>query len=397
MQENNQEIIYYDQWLQSIPNLTARWAGRLLKAFPCPQEILKAPAERLEEMLPPAQLKAVLEGRKTAGSMAGMQEAYERLGGRGICFVSCRQEEYPRRLLAIPDPPAGLYYRGKLPGKDSLSVAVIGSRECSEYGCYAARELGSFLGRRGVDVISGMARGIDGISQRAALEAGGASYGVLGCGVDVCYPSSNRELYDCLTERGGILSAYPPGTPPLARNFPPRNRIVSGLADVLVVVEARMKSGTLITVDMALEQGREVYAVPGRVTDRLSDGCNQLLKQGAGVYLDPESFLEELEEAFFLKKITPVADQEGAAVRDGKKAPGAGRGRSRDKESAPTGLDGELTAVWNGLDFTPKSLEEISRGLDDRYSTAQLSALLMRLTLEGAAKQVSPGYFCREG
>lgn len=185
------------------------------------------------------------------------------------------------------------FYRGKLPDENEPAVAVIGARECSEYGRYVAEELGQYLGRAGIQVISGMARGIDGISQQAALSAGGTSYGVLGCGVDICYPAQNRRLYEELLEKGGLLSTYAPGTKPLPQHFPPRNRIVSGLSDALIVIEARQKSGTLITVDMALEQGRDVYVVPGRLTDRLSDGCNHLLTQGAGVFLSPESFAED--------------------------------------------------------------------------------------------------------
>ena len=141
-------------------------------------------------------------------------------------------------------------------------------------------------------MVSGMARGIDGIAQKAALEAGGASFAVLGCGVDICYPEENRELYDRLLQEGGILSEYPPGMPPEPKLFPPRNRIISGLSDLVLVIEARKKSGTLITVDMALEQGREVYALPGRVSDKLSDGCNRLIRQGAGVATCPEDILE---------------------------------------------------------------------------------------------------------
>ena len=213
---------------------------------------------------------------------------------QGIRLVTMGDEGYPRRLKDIPDAPYGLFVRGRLQTDDAPAVAVIGARECSEYGRYVAKCLGATLGRRGITVVSGMARGIDGISQEAALEAGGNSIGVLGSGVDICYPAQNRPIYERLIRTGAVISTYPLGTPALPRNFPPRNRIVSGLADAVVVVEARAKSGTLITVDMALEQGREVYIVPGRVTDRLSDGCNRLVKQGAGIVLSPESFLEEI-------------------------------------------------------------------------------------------------------
>ena len=227
---------------------------------------------------------------------------YHRMLSAGIKLVTIGDAAYPKRLREIPDAPYGIFLRGRLPDEEAPAVAVIGARECSEYGRYVASQLGAALGRSGIALISGMARGVDGISQEAALEAGGYSAGVLGCGVDVCYPAQNGRLYDKLAQKGAVLSAYPMGTPAYARNFPPRNRIVSGLADAVVVIEARAKSGTLITVDMALEQGREVYVVPGRVTDRLSDGCNRLIKQGAAMLLCLEEFLEEIRELLERKR-----------------------------------------------------------------------------------------------
>lgn len=343
--------------------------------FPEPEKLFQASCRELEGILAPGQYRRLLEARNRTADLEGMKKEYEEVVTKGIFFVGIHEKEYPERLREIPDAPMGLYYRGKLPEEGIPAVAIIGSRDCSEYGKNVAAELGRFLGERGIDVISGMARGIDGISQQAALKAGGASYGVLGSGVDVCYPASNQGLYDTLLEKGGILSTYPPGTQPVSRNFPPRNRIVSGLADALVVVEARLKSGTLITVDMALEQGKDVYVVPGRVTDRLSDGCNKLLKQGAGVYTDPESFLEELEENCFLKKIAPVNSKKSAVK----------------KENIPE----DLIAVWNCLDETPKSVEEIGRLLGGSCSVTQLGVQLMRLSMEGRARQVTAGFFCR--
>ncbi len=210
--------------------------------------------------------------------------------------------EYPRRLLEIPQAPKQLYVRGKLPEEGVPSVAVIGARDCSYYGQEVAKRLGRLFGENGIQVISGMARGIDGIGQQAALQAGGSSFAVLGCGADICYPRQNQDLYDRLCKQGGVISEYEWGTPPRAGYFPPRNRIVSGLADAVIVVEARKKSGTLITVDMALEQGKEVYAVPGRLVDDLSSGCNYLIKNGAGILLDMEEFMEELWKQYRLKR-----------------------------------------------------------------------------------------------
>lgn len=222
-----------------------------------------------------------------------MAVEWRKLKEKGIKAVSYDDRSYPGRLREIPDKPFLLYYIGGLPMETMPCVAVIGARMCSEYGRFIAAELSAGLAERGIQVVSGMADGIDGIAQRSALEHGGMSYGVLGCGVDVCYPSSNRTLYQALQIHGGILSEFPPGTKPEARHFPMRNRIISGLADLILVIEAKERSGTRITVNMALEQGKEVYAVPGRITDELSRGCNRMILEGAGVAAD----IGELAEA----------------------------------------------------------------------------------------------------
>ena len=213
---------------------------------------------------------------------------------KNISYICLAEERFPERLRRIPDPPFGLYCRGRLPDEDDLqhAAAVIGARMASGYGREQARRFGFRLAARGITIVSGMARGVDGIAQKAALDAGGRSFAVLGCGVDLCYPDENQALYDRLLEAGGILSEFPPGTPPDSKNFPQRNRIISGLADLVLVIEARKRSGTQITVDMALEQGREVFALPGRVSDALSDGCNRLIRQGAWIATCPEDVLE---------------------------------------------------------------------------------------------------------
>ena len=366
----------YLQWLISCYELPGKVQRQILQAFPDPGELFGISKDGFEAVLPEQFAGIFWQKCREVGSVQGMLERMEKLKERGICFVTQDSPDYPDMLREIPDPPIGLYYTGRLPRSEEACVAIIGSRECSEYGRKVASELGRYLGERSIPVISGMARGIDGISQQAALDAGGASFGVLGCGVDVCYPQSNQGLYQLLQEKGGILSAYPPGTPPLACNFPPRNRIVSGLAMAVVVVEAAVRSGTSITVSMALEQGREVYVVPGRVTDRLSEGCNQLIKDGAAVYLNPGRFVEELEEAYFLHRIRP--DAPPAAIR----------------EEEPS-LTPEQKEIWKALDHTPKSVEEIQRSLATKISVQTCSIRLMELTLQGKAKQITAGRFCK--
>lgn len=382
---------YYAQWLCSVPGISNAAMRRIRKACGSLEGALEASEEALKEILTAKQLGALLESRREIDSRERLAERFLEMNRKGIFFTCHGEPDYPSKLMEIPDSPEGIYYRGKLP-EERLSVAVVGARDCSEYGARVAEELGRYLGEQGVQVISGMARGIDGISQAAALSAGGSSFAVLGSGVDVCYPASNRALYEKLLERGGILSSYPPGTAPLSTNFPPRNRIVSGLADALVVVEAREKSGTLITVDMALEQGREVYVAPGRITDRLSDGCNRLLKQGAGVFLSPREFLAEIQPAAALKRQAADTGQQMAV---------AGRQAAVQEDEgfrqALRELPAELEEIYLALDDTPDSLERIAARVHGRFSSVQINTLLMRLCVEGLAAQVSPGHFRRQG
>ena len=292
---------------------------------------------------------------------------------------------------------------------------MIGARECSEYGIYVARNFAKELGAHGIPVISGMARGIDSISQEAALQGGGRTYAVLGCGVDICYPKSSRRLYERILEQGGILSTFPPGTEPMKRLFPERNRIVAGLADVILVVEARQKSGTFITVDMALEQGREVYAIPGRLTDRLSDGCNLLLQQGALIAVSPQDLLQHLsprQMEFPLEKL----QQETEAVESAEDAGSAeitrdtgdarsteiarNMGNVRNMEDAGN-TDQRLQILLEILDFLPKSVEEIRSTYEKKrkmtVTTPEILCMLMELCLEGSVIQVSGNYFAAKG
>lgn len=274
-----------------------------------------------------------------------MAMEWRKLKEKGIKAVSYDDRSYPGRLREIPDKPFLLYYIGGLPMETMPCVAVIGARMCSEYGRFIAAELSAGLAERGIQVVSGMADGIDGIAQRSALEHGGMSYGVLGCGVDVCYPSSNRTLYQALQIHGGILSEFPPGTKPEARHFPMRNRIISGLADLILVIEAKERSGTRITVNMALEQGKEVYAVPGRITDELSRGCNRMILEGAGVAADINELAEAAWQAWernccqVQEKGTGETAGEIAVERAEEKEEEKGEEKEEEKEEEKNGVD----------------------------------------------------------
>lgn len=223
-----------------------------------------------------------------------LQGEWEKSKEKNIQTVIYNESHYPKRLAPYKDAPFALFYKGELPKEDRKTVAIVGARRCSAYGERYAIEYGHLLAQCGVQVISGLAMGIDGIAQRAALEVGGTSYGILGSGIDICYPRSNIGLYHDLTTHGGVLSELPIGVPPLALNFPLRNRIISGLSDVVLIIEAKERSGSLITADLALEQGKEVYALPGMIDSELSKGCNELIKQGAGLLNSCEEFMREI-------------------------------------------------------------------------------------------------------
>lgn len=389
--KNRETEAAYRYWLHNVQGIGEKTFKMLVEEMGGAKEVYNASEKRIERMLKQnsresriaeGKIKALLQSRKDWK----VEEKYGQMAEKGISMVSIWDVEYPLRLKKIAGPPAVLYYMGKLPGEERTALAVIGARECSEYGVYTAKAFGKKIGEAGIDIISGMARGIDGISQRAALDAGGRSYAVLGCGADICYPASNSELYGQIRERGGIISPFPPGTPPRKNLFPYRNRIVAGLSDGVLVIEARQKSGTWITVDMALEQGKDVYAVPGRITDRLSDGCNLLIQQGAGIALTPEDVISEL---------AILRNREGKRKAPDERMPHQEKGKRTEAETA----EETENKILDFLDFTPKSSDEIleltgKAGIN--MTLPQLLFELIQLCMEGKAGQVGGNYFVRK-
>lgn len=280
----------YAYWLFNVEGVGNASADKLLCSGLSCRDVYQMSSNELAKLLSRKKAESIEKSRYSWD----FEAEKKKLEAKGVRFVSRIDPEFPEKLKNIPGAPFAIYVKGALPDPAIPCVSIVGARMCSEYGRYMARQFGRGLALAGVQVISGMARGIDGIAQGAAIEAGGKSFGIMGCGVDICYPPENKVIYDALLRNGGAISEYPPGMEPQARFFPMRNRIISALSDVLLVVEARQKSGTSITVDTALEQGREVLAVPGRVTDRLSDGCNYLISQGAGVAISVEDVLDRL-------------------------------------------------------------------------------------------------------
>ena len=209
--------------------------------------------------------------------------------------ISINDENYPKKLLNIKNPPKELYVLGNLPDFNKKIVSIVGARNCSEYGSTVAKSISKIFSKNNVQVISGLALGIDTCGHLGALEVEKPTFAVLGCGVNICYPTYNHNIYEKILEvGGGIISELPNDTPPLPYNFPLRNRIISGLSDVIIVVEAKKSSGSLITADFALEQGKDIFAVPGKVCDILSVGTNNLIKQGAYILTSADDVLEHL-------------------------------------------------------------------------------------------------------
>lgn len=236
---------------------------------------------------------------------------------QGIQVLTWDDPEYPERLRQIDQSPYIIYIKGELLAEDIWAVAIVGTRRYSAYGRQVTEALSHTLARQGITIISGLARGIDGIAHQAALAAGGRTIAVLGNGLDIIYPPEHRNLADEISRQGALISDYPLGTPPEGSNFPPRNRIISGLSKVIVVIEAGERSGALITASYAADQGKEVFAVPGKISAPSSKGSNLLIKQGAHPLLDPQDVLDILnmsllEEQREVRKTLPSDPKEVA-------------------------------------------------------------------------------------
>jgi DNA processing protein len=274
-----------------VPGIGAARLRTLLDHFGDLEDAWNASTYELQQAgLDRRSLESLLRVRETLDLDAEM----ERLQRAGVQVVTWPDERYPPNLRQAYNAPPLLYVRGSLEMRDEWAVAVVGTRRASVYGKEAARMVCAGLAQAGVTVVSGMAQGIDTIAHRACLEAGGRTIAVLGCGVDVVYPAQNTHLAGEIAERGALISEYALGTRPDARNFPPRNRIISGLTLGTVVIEGDMGSGALITAGFALEQGREVFAVPGNIFARASRGTNYLIQQGAKLVTQVGDVLEEL-------------------------------------------------------------------------------------------------------
>jgi len=388
-------------WLSSISGVGPVTALKLLKRFVTPEAVFLAGASEYKgaEGLKPADILRLQ--KKNIAEAESIQESCDKAGYR---IITLSDGQYPDRLRNIFDPPVILYIRGNLPDIDDKPVvAVVGTRNCTPYGLTAAGNTGFTLSRSGIVVVSGFARGIDTAAMRGALQGGGQVIGVVGAGLDVVYPRENKTLFEEVARSGAIVSEYPPGTPALAVHFPARNRIISGLSLGVAVIEAPKRSGALITAARALEQGRDVFSLPGSVYAGSSEGSNTLLREGAIPILSGEDIVTEYAELF---PDTIVMNNDGApyiagSEQQSESRPAAG-GKAKHNEK---GIDNA-----HGVDYI--DLEKIFGELDGDESIVARSlgrsALHTDEVITGSglpASQVLPaltmleikGYAVREG
>ena len=355
----------YWAWISTVENMYYNKISRLVESFGSIENVYMASATKLENKgkMKKEDVDRILKSKEKFNS----DDFFRKLNSNNINFVCIEDLEYPKRLLPYEHKPFFLYYRGKLPDMDRPIVSIVGARACSGYGRNMAKMLGEKLSDYGVQIVSGMARGIDTFAQLGALNGESATFGVLGCGVDICYPTENIELYENILKKGGIISEYLPGTKPNSWHFPQRNRIISGISDIVVVVEAKEKSGSLITVEWALEQGKNIMAVPGRVGDKLSSGCNRLIKTGAGIVTSEKDILEELKYYVFKEERKINAEEKI--------------------------LEKEFLMLYSELGLQPKNIYELIESTGLSYE--KLVDMLLQLQLKGLVTQPSYNYYSR--
>lgn len=359
----------YEYWLARVKPLAVHKKRKLREIYGSGKAVYNIEETKLQtiDFLDEKDRNTLKNARKETD----LREKFDYLVNEGIRFIPYFDKEYPKKLLSIAGPPYALYVKGSLPDEERMSVAIVGARRCTSYGEAVALEYGRVLGDAGVQIISGMAKGIDGAAQRGALNGGGRTYGILGCGVDICYPRENIGLYMDMQSGGGLLSEQCPKEPPLPAYFPQRNRIISALSDVVLVIEAREKSGSLITADMALEQGKDIYALPGPVTSPMSQGCHRLIRQGAGILISPKDLLEELEIG--AAKVHLITE------------------KISDKNKKM--LETAESLVYSCLGFFPKSVSQLLS--ESKVPAKELVRVLAALEIEGRIREISKNYYIK--
>jgi len=349
--------------LKMIPNLGNVIYKRLIEQFGYPEKVFEADLNDL--MMVEGISKNTAYKIKNKAWEGNPQKELVLIKKNNCRLITIADKSYPADLREIYDPPPLLYIKGNELPSDKTMVAAIGSRRPSHYGLKIAEEICRNLAKNNVVIVSGMAIGIDSASHWGSLRGGGPTIAVLGSGIDVMYPESNKKLFNLIAENGSVITEFPIGTAPEPRNFPIRNRIISGLSRGVVVIEASKKSGTMITASLALEQGREVFAVPGSIESFKSAGTHFLIKQGAKLIENAEDILEEL-----------------GFISEGSGAVGL-----NTKRNVPLMSDNERK-IYNYLGHYPVHIDQIVRSI--KIEPGRISGLLMKLELKGVIKQL-PG------
>jgi len=351
--------------LHLIPNFGIAKLSRLLRNFASAEELWREPDAGIMRLdLPPAMLRQFCAARRKIDVTREM----DRVARAGAALITLEDESYPKLLRSLPDRPFLLYLRGALARGNENALAVVGTRKASRYGLDVAFQLSRQLARQGVTIISGLAQGIDGAAHRGALDAGGNTIAVMGTGIDIVYPREHTDLAEDIAAKGAIITEMPLGAAPMGKNFPQRNRIISGLSLGVLVAEAPIKSGALSTVAHAIDQGRDVFAVPHNIYSLSGRGGNILIQEGAKLVASVEDILEELQ-------VTQL-DVET---------------RSRAQEIQPAN-DAEA-AVMQQLGADPVHVDFIVRQTE--LPTATVTSTLTMLELKGLAESAGPMQYCR--
>ena len=350
-------------WLASCEWMSIGSAEKLLGYFKTAKNIYNGRNSQYEKIkgLSKRVLKH-LEAREISEDQIKKDlERMYALNGQFVCRVD---DAYPGKLRNLPDAPLGIFYYGELPKENQPVIAIVGAREASGYGLEAARYFSQKLAEHGMGVISGLARGIDGEAHKGAIQGKGETWGVLGCGLHMCYPKENYRLFEQMKTHGGILTEYGYGVKPEPWHFPMRNRLISGLADGVFVIEARERSGSLITVDIGLEQGKNIYALPGSFHAPLSRGCHQLIQGGAKLVYEPEDILED-----FKISMIPVD-------------------HTKEKKLS---LDKSEQLVYASLRLGPKDIETIS--MTCGLPLTETISIVMQMELEGKLRSLGQNQY----
>lgn len=381
-----------DDWLRlAFVGLAASRCRSVLERWQTPGAVLEAARQGREgELLATQGITPVTVERLREAATRDLRRAIAAMEAHHIRLILQHDPLYPAPLNSIPDPPLYLFVRGTCAPGDDSAVAIVGTRHATEYGRGVAQKLAAELTQRGITVVSGLARGVDTAAHRGALEAGGRTFAVCGCGLDIVYPSDNRELMAQVAAHGACFSEFAPTVHPEAWHFPARNRIISGLSLGVVVVEAGDKSGALITADFAMEQGREVFAVPGNIYKPQCRGTHGLIKQGATLVDSVDDIITALNSRTLPFATTPAGTPAIGAVA-------APSGAAPSSTTLGAAVRGDLTAVENRLylelDVEPRHVDELAERL--QMGAAEINATLVMLELKGAARRLPGSMFTR--